>query len=149
MDVILVEKVKNLGILGDRVKVKAGYARNFLVPYGKAVPATEANVAEFAKRRADYEARAAQLIAAAEARKSLLEGATITLRANASMEGKLYGSVGAREISEAMTASGMPVDKAELVMPDGPLRRTGEFEIALALHADVQTAIKVIVEAEV
>jgi large subunit ribosomal protein L9 len=149
MDVILVEKVKNLGILGDRVKVKAGYARNFLVPYGKAVPATEANVAEFAKRRADYEARAAQLIAAAEARKSLLEGATITLRANASMEGKLYGSVGAREISEAMTASGMPVDKAELVMPDGPLRRTGEFEIALALHADVQTAIKVIIEAEV
>jgi len=149
MDVILVEKVKNLGILGDRVKVKAGYARNFLVPYGKAVPATEANVAEFAKRRADYEARAAQLIAAAEARKSLLEGATITLRANASMEGKLYGSVGAREISEAMTASGMPVDKAELVMPDGPLRRTGEFDIALALHADVQTAIKVIIEAEV
>ncbi|MCU0756604.1 MAG: 50S ribosomal protein L9 [Xanthomonadales bacterium] len=149
MDVILVEKVKGLGILGDRVKVKPGYARNFLVPYGKAVPATEANVAEFAKRRADYEARAAQLIAAAEARKSLLEGATIMLRANASMEGKLYGSVGAREIAEAMTASGMPVDKGELVMPDGPLRRTGEFEIPLALHADVQTAIKVIVEAEV
>ena len=113
MDVILVEKVKNLGILGDRVKVKAGYARNFLVPYGKAVPATEANVAEFAKRRADYEARAAQLIAAAEARKSLLEGATITLRANASMEGKLYGSVGAREISEAMA---IPVEELDSLL---------------------------------
>lgn len=148
MDLILVEKVKGLGILGDRVKVKPGYARNFLVPYGKAVPATEANIAEFAKRRADYEARAAQLVAAAESRKSLLEGASVTLRANASMEGKLYGSVGAREIAEAFTAAGMPLDKAELLMPDGPLRRTGEVEIVVALHADVQTAVKVVVEAE-
>lgn len=148
MDVILVEKVKGLGILGDRVSVKPGYARNYLVPYGKAVPATEANVAEFAKRRADYEARAAQLIAAAEARKAQLEGATVTMSANASMEGKLYGSVGAREIAEALTGNGVPLDKAELLMPDGPLRRTGEFELTVALHADVQTTIKVIIEAE-
>ena len=145
MDLILVEKVKGLGILGDRVKVKPGYARNFLVPYGKAVPATATNLAEFDKKRSDYEAKANQTLAAAESRKAQLEGATVTVRANASPEGKLFGSVGPRDIAEAFTASGIPLGKSEVVMGEGPIRHTGEFEVLVHLHADVESSLKVIV----
>lgn len=148
MELILLSKVQNLGNLGDKVKVKPGYGRNFLVPQGKAVPATAENIAEFEKRRADYEAKANASLADAESRKEKLENAAVTIRANASTEGKLYGSVGPRDIAEAFTAAGFPLSKSEVILGEGPLRRTGEFEIHVSLHADVQTAVKVIVSPE-
>ena len=148
MELILLQKVVNLGGLGDKVKVKPGYGRNFLIPYGKAVPATAKNVAEFEAKRADYEARANDIHAAAEARKAKLEGSAVTLKANASTEGKLYGSVGPRDIAEAFTAAGFPLNKSEVVMGEGPLRRTGEFDIHVHLHADVETIVKVTVVPE-
>jgi len=148
MELVLLQKVKNLGALGDKVKVKPGYGRNYLVPQGKAVPATEKNVAEFEKRRADYEAKANSILAAAETRKAALEGAAITLKANASPEGKLFGSVGPREIAEAFSAAGHPLEKSEVIMGEGPLRHTGEFEVHVHLHADVHTTVKVVVTSE-
>lgn len=148
MELILLQKVVNLGGLGDKVKVKPGYGRNFLIPYGKAVPATADNVAAFEAKRADYEAKANAVHAEAEARKAKLEGASVTIAANASTEGKLFGSVGPRDIAEAFTAAGFPLEKNEVVMGEGPLRRTGEFEIEIRLHADVHTSVKVLVEAE-
>ena len=148
MELILIQKVKNLGSLGDKVRVKPGYGRNYLVPQGKAVPATETNVAEFQKRRAEYEAKANHVLGAAEARKTALEGAVVTIKANASPEGKLFGSVGPRDIAEAFSAAGHPLEKSEVVMGEGPLRHTGEFEIHVHLHADVHTTVKVTVAAE-
>lgn len=148
MELVLLQKVKNLGNLGDKVKVKPGYGRNYLVPHGKAVAATEANVAEFEKRRAEYEAKANEVMATAESRKAALEGAAVTIKANASPEGKLFGSVGPRDIAEAFTAAGHALEKSEVVMGEGPLRHTGEFEIHVHLHADVQTTVKVTVAAE-
>jgi len=138
---------KNLGALGDKVKVKPGYGRNFLVPHGKAVPATGANLAEFEKRRADYEAKAAALHNDAEARKARLESQQVVIKANASTEGKLYGSVGPRDIAEAFTAAGLPLEKSEVVLGEGPIRRTGEFDVQVVLHSDVSTTVKVIVAA--
>ena len=148
MDVILLQKVKNLGSLGDRVKVKAGYSRNFLIPYGKAVPATATNIAEFEHRRADFEAKANETLAAANARKARMEGASVTIKANASTEGKLYGSVGPREIAEAFSAAGLPLEKAEVIMGEGPLRRVGESDVEVHLHADVHTTVKVVIQPE-
>ena len=148
MELILLQKVVNLGGLGDKVKVKPGYGRNFLIPYGKAVPATAENVAAFEAKRAEYEAKANAQLADAEARKAKLEGATVTIPANASTEGKLFGSVGPRDIAEAFTAAGFPLEKNEVVLGEGPLRRTGEFDIEVRLHADVETTVKVVVEAE-
>ncbi len=148
MQLILLQKVVNLGALGDKVNVKPGYGRNFLIPYGRAVPATAKNIAEFEARRADYEAKANDIHSAAEARKTKLEGASVTLKANSSTEGKLYGSVGPRDIAEAFTAAGYPLNKSEVVMGEGPLRRTGEFEILVHLHADVETTVKVTVVPE-
>jgi len=148
MELILLQKVVNLGGLGDKVKVKPGYGRNFLIPYGKAVPATAENVAAFEAKRAEYEAKANAVLAEAEARKAKLEGASVTIAANASTEGKLFGSVGPRDIAEAFTAAGFPLEKNEVVLGEGPLRRTGEFEVEVRLHADVETTVKVLVEAE-
>lgn len=148
MELILLQKVVNLGGLGDKVKVKPGYGRNYLIPYGKAVPATADNIAAFEAKRAEYEAKANAVHAEAEARKAKLEGAVVTIAANASTEGKLFGSVGPRDIAEAFTAAGFPLEKNEVVLGEGPLRRTGEFEIEVRLHADVQTTVKVVVEAE-
>jgi len=148
MELILLQKVANLGGLGDKVKVKPGYGRNFLVPQGKAVPATAANIAEFEKRRAEYEAKAKALLSGAEARRAQLEGQSVTIRANASTEGKLFGSVGPRDIAEAFTAAGIALNKSEVVMGEGPIRRTGEFEVLIHLHADVETTVKVIVQPE-
>jgi large subunit ribosomal protein L9 len=148
MDLILLQKVKNLGNLGDKVRVKPGYGRNFLVPHGKAVPASETNVAEFEKRRTEYEAKANQQLSGAEARRAQLEGVSITLKANASPEGKLFGSVGPRDIAEAFTAAGTSIEKSEVVMPEGPIRHIGEFEVQIHLHADVHTAVKVVVAPE-
>jgi large subunit ribosomal protein L9 len=148
MKVILLQKVANLGSLGDQVSVKPGFGRNYLIPYGKAVPATADNIAAFEAKRAEYEAKAAAVLAAANARLQALEGASVTILANASAEGKLFGSVGARDISEAFTAIGKKIEKSEVVMGEGPIRRIGEFEVVVHLHADVETAVKVIVAPE-
>ena len=148
MEVVLLQKVKNLGNLGDKVRVKPGYGRNYLVPQGKALPANAANVAEFEKRRAEYEAKANQVMSGAETRKTALEGASVTIKANASPEGKLFGSVGPRDIADAFSAAGHPMEKSEVVMGEGPLRHTGEFEVHVHLHADVHTTVKVVVAAE-
>jgi len=148
MQLILLQKVKNLGNLGDKVKVKPGYGRNFLVPQGKAVPATETSIAEFEKRRAEYEAKANQTLSAAETRKAALEGAMVTVKANASPEGKLFGSVGPRDIAEAFSAAGHPLEKSEVIMGEGPIRHTGEFDVHVHLHADVHTTVKVTVTGE-
>ena len=148
MELILLQKVKNLGNLGDKVKVKPGYGRNFLVPQGKATAATADNIAEFEKRRAEYEAKANQMLSGAEARRAQFEGATVTIKANASPEGKLFGSVGPRDIAEAFSAAGHPLEKSEVVMGEGPLRHTGEFEVHVHLHADVHTTIKVVIAAD-
>jgi large subunit ribosomal protein L9 len=148
MDLILLQKVTNLGGLGDKVSVKPGYGRNFLVPQGKAVPATAANVAQFEARRAEYEAKAQSQLGEAESRKAKLEGASVTIYANASTEGKLYGSVGPREIAEALTKLGMAVEKSEVVMGEGPLRNIGEHEVVVHLHADVNLPVKVLVQPE-
>lgn len=148
MELILLQKVKNLGNLGDKVKVKPGYGRNYLVPQGKATAATAANLAEFEQRRAEYEARANQQLSGAEARKAQFENAQITIKANASPEGKLFGSVGPRDIADAFTAAGLPLEKSEVIMGEGALRNVGEYEIVVKLHADVQTTVKVVVQAE-
>lgn len=148
MELILLQKVVNLGNLGDKVNVKPGYGRNFLVPQGKAVPATAANVAEFEAKRADYEAKARDTLDAAQARKAKLDGASVTIYANASTEGKLYGSVGPREIADALTKAGTPVEKSEVVLGEGAFRHVGEYEVLLHLHADVETPVKVVVEPE-
>jgi large subunit ribosomal protein L9 len=148
MKLILLQKVVNLGGLGDTVTVKPGYGRNFLVPFGKAVPATAANVAAFEAKRAEYEAKADTVLADAHKRLEGLEGAEVTIAANASTEGKLFGSVTTRDIAEALTAAGHKVEKSEVVMGEGPIRRTGEFEVTVNLHAEVSTKVKVHVVGE-
>lgn len=149
MQLILLQNVQNLGKLGDKVNVKPGYGRNFLVPFGKAVPATEANLAEFEARRAEYEAKAKASLEGAEGRKADLEGVEVTITANASTEGKLYGSITPRDIAEALTQAGHKVEKSEVVLGEGPLRRTGEYEIVVHLHADIEAKVKVTIVGEV
>ena len=148
MKLILLQKVVNLGGLGDTVTVKPGYGRNFLVPQGKAVPATAANVSMFEAKRAEYQAKADAVLADAQKRLEGLEGAEVTITANASTEGKLFGSVTTRDIAEALTAAGHKVEKSEVVMGEGPIRRTGEFEVSVNLHAEVSTKVKVHVVGE-
>jgi large subunit ribosomal protein L9 len=148
MEIILLEKVLNLGDLGDTVKVKPGYGRNYLVPNGKAVPATAKNLADFEARRAELEKAALKKLSTAEDRCKALEGFEITLSANASDEGKLYGSIGPREIADAITEKGIQLEKAEVIMGEGPIRYTGEHIVVAHLHADVETEIKVIVNPE-
>lgn len=148
MKLILLQKVQNLGKLGDTVEVKPGFGRNYLVPQGKAVPATAANLAEFEARRAEYEAKAQALHDEAEGRRAKFDGQSVTIRANASNEGKLYGSVSPRDIAEAFTAAGLPLSKSEVVLGEGPLRNTGEYEVVLHFAAEVEATVKVVVEAE-
>lgn len=149
MEVILLERVGKLGNLGDKVTVKPGFGRNFLFPYGKAVPATAANLAEFESRRAELEKAAAEQKAAADARAAKLENAEVAIAANAGEDGKLFGSVGTREIADALNAAtGAEVDKSEVRLPEGALRHTGEFELDIQLHSDVTVAVKVTVAAE-
>ena len=148
MKLILLQKVQNLGVLGDTVTVKPGYGRNYLVPQGKAVPATAANLEQFEAKRADYEAKAKAVHDEAEIRRGKLEGQSVTVKSHASAEGKLYGSVTPRDIAEALTAAGHPVQKSEVVMGEGPIRHIGETDVMVHLHADVETPVKVIVQAE-
>ncbi|MCW8873636.1 50S ribosomal protein L9 [Pseudomonadota bacterium] len=148
MELILLEKVTNLGNLGDKVKVKPGYGRNYLIPTGKAVRATASNIAEFEVRRAELEKRALERLSTAEERCAALQGFEIVLSANTGEEGKLYGSIGPREIAEAVSERGITLEKAEVIMGEGPIRFTGEHMVLIHLHADVETEIKVTVNPE-
>ena len=149
MDVILLESIGKLGDLGDKVTVKAGYGRNFLIPQGKAVAATEDNVAKFEARRAELEAAAAEAVAAAEVRAGRVEElGLVTITAVAGEEGKLFGSVGTRDIAEAATAAGVELEKAEVRLPEGALREVGEYDVDVHLHADVDAILKLAIVAE-
>ena len=148
MEIILLEKVENLGGLGDKVRVKSGYARNFLIPKGKAKYATAANIAEFEAKRAELEKAAAEAVAVAQARAGQLEGLVAELGAHAGSEGKLFGSIGTQDIADAVTAAGVPVERREVRLPEGAIRQTGEYEITLHLHSDVNAMIKLVVKAE-
>jgi len=148
MQVILLEKVGRLGNLGDQVNVKAGYSRNYLLPFGKAVRATADNVAKFEERRAELEKAAAEKKAVAEARAEQLSALTLTIAANAGDEGKLFGSIGTRDIADVITAAGVEVAKSEVRLPEGALRNTGEFDIDIQVHSEVTATIKLTVEAE-
>ncbi len=148
MEVILLQKVDNLGDLGDKVKVRAGYGRNYLVPTGKAKPATPENIKEFEARRAELEQAAREALQAAENRKAQLEGLEVTITAKAGDEGKLFGSIGTADIAEAVTKAGVAVERQEVRMPTGPLRSVGEYEIELHLHSDVDATVKVVIVGE-
>ncbi|MBT5103380.1 MAG: 50S ribosomal protein L9 [Porticoccaceae bacterium] len=149
MEVILLEKIGKLGNIGDRANVKAGFGRNYLIPQGKAVFATDKNVAEFELRRAGLEAQAAEKLTEAQARADKLKAVgSITISAIAGDEGKLFGSVGARELEEAIAAAGSDVSKNEISLPEGPLRQVGEFNIDVHLHTDIIETITVVIEAE-
>ena len=146
MQVILLETIKNLGDLGSVVDVRPGYGRNFLIPQGKALPATKNNLAEVEGRRAELEKQAAERLSAAEARAEKLAEATITVGAKSGDEGKLFGSVGTANIADAISEqTGVAVEKAEVKLPLGAIRQTGEYEIDLSLHADVTVTIKLTV----
>lgn len=147
MKVILQERVTNLGNVGDQVNVRAGFARNFLLPRGKAVQATESNVVAFEKRRVELERKAAEVLAAASARATQLEGFVVTLSVQASDEGKLFGSIGPRDIANAANDAGKKLEKSEVEMPEGPIRVIGEFPITVHLHGEVSAKITVIVKA--
>ena len=148
MNVILLEKVQNLGDLGEQVNVKAGYGRNFLIPQGKAVSATKDNVVKFEERRAELEKTAAEKLAAAEARKTGIEALEITIAQQAGDEGKLFGSIGTNDIAEAITAAGADVSKSEVRLSEGVLRHTGDYEVNVELHSDVVAVVKLSVVAE-
>jgi large subunit ribosomal protein L9 len=148
MDLILLEKVQNVGDLGDLVKVKAGFGRNYLVPQGKAAPATKENLVRFEERRADLEAAAKGKLNQAEARRLNLTEVVVEITANASEEGKLYGSIGPREVAAAVSAIGHEITKSEVIMGEGPIRTVGEFNVLVQLHTDVDSSVKVIVHPE-
>jgi len=149
MEVILLDKIAKLGGLGDKVSVKSGYARNYLLPQGKAVFASQANVEHFEARRAELEANLATVLVAAQARAAkVVELAEVTIASKSGDEGKLFGSIGTRDIADAISEAGVAVTKAEVRLPLGAIREIGEFEIAIHLHHDVDTSIKVVVIAE-
>jgi len=148
MEVILLEKIAKLGNLGDKLNVKGGYARNYLLPQGKATAATPANVAAFEERRAELEKAAAAKKADAEARAAQLAELIVTIGAHAVDEGKLFGSIGTRDIAEAVSAAGYPLEKAEVRLPNGALRTVGEYDIEVQLHTDVEATLHVVVVAE-
>jgi large subunit ribosomal protein L9 len=148
MEVILLEKVANLGALGSKVSVKAGYGRNFLIPQGKAVPATQSNLDAFEARRADLERQEAEILATAQARAEQLATLAVVIAAKSGDEGKLFGSVGTRDIADAITTAGIAVTKTEVRLPNGALRNTGEYKVALQLHSDVMAEVALTVVAE-
>ena len=148
MQIILMEKVVNLGNLGDLVKVKNGYARNYLIPQGKAKRATPTALAEFEARRAELEKAAADKLAAAQAIADKLEGIVLTIARKASVDGRLFGSVTNYDVAEALQVQGFEVEKSAIRMPDGPLKTTGETVLEVALHTDVLANVKVQVVGE-
>ena len=148
MDVILLEKIDRLGTLGDVVSVKPGYARNFLLPSGKAKVATEDNIKELEARRAELEKLAAEALATAQARAEKLTGMSVEITSKAGTEGKLFGSIGTADIADAINAAGVAVEKKEVRMPTGAIRMAGEYDIDLHLHTDVDATIKVVVIGE-
>jgi large subunit ribosomal protein L9 len=148
MEVILLEKVGKLGGLGDQVKVNAGYGRNYLLPYGKAVPATKANIADFEARRAELEKAAADALAAAQARGEKLQGLEVTITSKAGDEGKLFGSIGTRDIADAIEAAGVEANKSEVRLPNGVLREVGQYEIDVQVHSEVTAVINLTIAAE-
>ncbi len=143
MEIILLKKVAGLGALGEKVAVRPGYGRNFLIPQGYAVPATAKNLEAFEAERADLEREAAAALAAAEARRDQLTGLSVTIVRRAGDEGRLFGSVGAADVAEAVKAQGVELSKQDVRLPAGPLRSTGEHEVKIHLHADVETTLKV------
>ncbi|VEG13856.1 50S ribosomal protein L9 [Moraxella cuniculi] len=148
MQVILLQRVVNLGKLGETVDVKAGYGRNYLIPQGKALPATEANLAKFEARRAELEALEAQELAAANKRAEALTDVNVIMRAKSGDEGKLFGSIGARDIADALTKSGLEVDRSEVKMPEGAFRQVGEYKVTIQLHHDISAEILVTILSE-
>jgi large subunit ribosomal protein L9 len=148
MELILLERVKNLGDLGDKVTVRPGYGRNFLLPQGKAVPVTAENLADFESRRAELELKQADKLAAAKARAEQLSEAVLIIARRAGAEGKLFGSVNAADIADAADVLGIELSKAEVRLPLGPLRMVDDYEVAVHLHSDVDTVVKVHVVAE-
>lgn len=148
MEVILLEKIRNLGGLGEQVRVKNGYARNFLLPTGKAIVANEANKAQFEVRREELEAAQSDLLSKAESRLAKLENMSLEIKSRASEEGKLFGSVGSKEIAEAVANAGTEITRAEVQFPDGPIKELGEFKVLIALHPEVSVSIAVNVSAE-
>jgi large subunit ribosomal protein L9 len=148
MEVILLQKVANLGKIGDRVKVKSGYGRNYLLPSGRATAATPANIARFEARRAELERTAAEELHSAQERAESLRDFQLSITAKAGTEGKLFGSVGTSDIAEACTAAGHKVSRAEVRLPTGPIRAVGEYQVTLHLHTDVEVALTVIIVAE-
>jgi large subunit ribosomal protein L9 len=148
MEIILLEKVDNVGGIGDKVRVRSGYARNYLIPQGKATLATPANIAKFEARRAELEAKAAGELAEAQARAKKLEGVVLKIAMPAGSEGKLFGSVGTVDIAEAIGKLGVEVERSEVRLPDGPIRVAGEHTIELHLHTDVNVEMQVVIEAE-
>src|SRR3984893_3874055 len=148
MDIILLQKVANLGQIGDRVKVKSGYARNFLVPTGKATMATAANIAKFEAQRHELDAKANQDLAAAQARAVKFESFKLELTAKAGAEGKLFGSIGTADIGEAALTPAQAISRSEVRMPTGPIRATGEHQVQLHLHTDVDVTLTVIIVAD-
>ena len=143
MQVILLESVQNLGELGATVKVKSGFARNFLIPKGKAVAATAANLKEFEARRAEYERQQEEVLAVARSRAEGLEGLVVAIERKAGEEGKLFGSVGAGDVAEAITAAGVEVQRAEVRLPEPVLRQVGDYEVTIALHARAHAKVTV------
>jgi large subunit ribosomal protein L9 len=148
MEVILLEKIENLGALGDRVNVKPGYGRNYLIPKGKAASATAENIAEFEARRAELEKQAGEALAAAEARREQLADRTFTIKAKAGEEGKLFGSIGTADIAHAIGEAGVEVERHEIRLPTGAYRQVGEYDVEIHLHTDINTVVKLLIEAE-
>lgn len=145
MEVILLENIRNVGAFGAKVRVAKGYGRNYLIPQGKALPATEANMAVFEARRSELEAKAKARVDAAQQRADVLTGLTVTIPARVSEEGRLYGSVATTEIVNAVNALGHDVERNEVRLPEGPIHHVGEYDVVLSLHAEVEIAIHVLV----
>lgn len=148
MEVILLEKIANLGNLGDKVVIKSGYARNYLVPYGKAVPATASKIAEFEARRAELEKAAAEKLAAAQARANALSKLQVVIAHKAGDEGRLFGSVGTQNIADAITEAGVAVGKHEIRLPQGVIRLIGEYQIDIHCHTDIVVKMPIKIAAE-
>lgn len=148
MEVILLEEIANLGGLGDKVTVKNGFGRNFLIPQKKAVPATAENLKEFEAHKAELEKEAAEMLRQAQARAAEVNAISLTIGANAGEEGKLFGSITVRDVADAAQAKGVEIDRSEIRLPEGPLRELGEYEVEVQLHADVLATLKISVVQE-